>query len=90
MLDEKLENTKIAQVLPAIQSQHAIYELLKGTSRMKKVNKIYPYVFLLLVSLVEFSCYGQQHYSGPQGYNLTTPIKISCRCINRNMGYCLL
>lgn len=43
---------------------------------MKKVNKIYPYVFLLLVSLVEVSCNGQQRYSSPQGYHLTTPVKI--------------
>jgi hypothetical protein len=43
---------------------------------MKKVNKICPFVFLLLISLAIGSCNGQQHYNSPQGYNLNAPVKI--------------
>ena len=43
---------------------------------MKKVDKIYSLVFLLLISLAGISCNGQQRYTSPQGYNLNAPGKI--------------
>ena len=43
---------------------------------MKKVNKVYSLVFLLLISLAGISCNGQKRYDSPQGYDFNNPVKI--------------